>query len=121
MCGNFPPARTPICLNAGRITALLATPFLAQGENKMRKNIRDVLFGFRTRQNTESAAAADALKKEKALASVNETDTNPVQPRTYRTIGLTEARLRARNKESWMTSTRGWSDFFGRFMRSAKA
>jgi hypothetical protein len=58
--------------------------------------------------------------KEKALATVNETETIPAKPQIYRTVGLTEARLRARNKESWMTSTKGWSDFFGRFMTSAK-
>jgi hypothetical protein len=89
----------------------------------MRKNIRNVLFGFRTKRNVDAAAANDAAaaKKEKTLASINETDTVPARPHVYRTIGLTEARLRARNQQSWMTSTRGWSDFLGRFTRSAKA
>jgi hypothetical protein len=82
------------------------------------KNLTDLFF-FRKNKNAEAAEAA-VTKKEKALASVNETDTTPVQPRTYRTIGLTEARLRARNKQSWMTSQKGWSDFFGRFTTSAK-
>ena len=91
----------------------------------MKKNLRDTLFFFRKNQNTDAADAADAAevaatKKEKALASINETDTTPVHPRTYRTVGLTEARLRARNKESWMTSQKGWSDFFGRFTTSAR-
>jgi len=85
----------------------------------MRKNLRDMLFGFRKNQNTDAADAA-ATKKEKALASINETDTTPVHPRVYGTIGLTEARLRARNEESWRTSTKGWSDFFGRFTTSAR-
>ena len=84
----------------------------------MKKSLRNTLFGFRTEQN-EDAAAADAIaaKKEKTLATVNEADTTSVKPpRVNRTIGLTEARLRARNKQSWMTSTKGWSNFFGRFM-----
>jgi hypothetical protein len=86
------------------------------------KNLTDMLFFFRKNKNAAAAEAAEAVatKKEKALASVNETDTTPVHPRTYRTIGLTEARLRARNKQSWMTSQKGWSDFFGRFTTSAK-
>ena len=89
----------------------------------MKKSLRNTLFGFRTKQNQDTASAADAIaaKKEKTLASVNEADTTSVKaPRVNRTIGLTEARLRARNKESWMTSTKGWSDFFGRFRASAR-
>ena len=82
------------------------------------KNLRDRLFGFRKIQRDDAAAAADAIaaRKEKTLASVNESETTADKPpRVNRTIGLTEARLRARNKQSWMTSTKGWSDFFGRF------
>ena len=89
----------------------------------MKKSLRDTLFGFRTKQNRDGAAAADtiAAKKEKTLATVNEADTTSVKaPRVNRTIGLTEARLRARNKQSWMTSTRGWSNFFGRFMAAKR-
>lgn len=85
----------------------------------MKKSLRDTLFGFRTKQNNDAAATADAVtaKKEKTLATVNEAETTSVKPpQVYRTIGVTEARLRARNKQSWMTSTKGWSDFFGRFM-----
>lgn len=33
----------------------------------------------------------------------------------WRTVGTTEQRLRARNRESWITSTKGWSDMLGRF------
>ena len=59
-----------------------------------------------------------AVRKEQTLAAINETETTSTKPpRVHRTIGLTEQRLRARNKQSWMTSTKGWSDFFGRFMR----
>jgi hypothetical protein len=35
--------------------------------------------------------------------------------RPWRTVGLTEQRLRERNRESWITSTRGWSEMLGRF------
>jgi hypothetical protein len=85
---------------------------------RLKKSLRDTLFGFRTKQNNDAAAAADAVtaRKEKTLATVNEAETTSVKPpRVNRTIGVTEARLRARNKQSWMTSTKGWSDFFGRF------
>ncbi|HKO00732.1 MAG TPA: hypothetical protein VJ032_03495 [Thermoanaerobaculia bacterium] len=85
----------------------------------MKMNLRDTLFGFRRNQNANIADTV-AAKKEQALASINETDTTPAKPRVYRTIGLTEQRLRARNKESWRTSTKGWSDFFGRFTTVAK-
>ena len=86
------------------------------------KNLMDVLFGFRKKEDVDAVAAAAvvAAKKEKTLASINQSDTTLAQPRVYRTIGLTEARLRARNKESWMTSTEGWSNFFGRFTTPAK-
>lgn len=81
------------------------------------KRFMDTLFGFGKSQNAD-AADAIAAKKEKTLASINESETTLAQPpRVYRTIGITEARLRARNKQSWITSTAGWSDFFGRFTR----
>ena len=89
----------------------------------MKKSLRDILFGFRTKQNLDTAAAADAIaaKKEKTLATVNDADTTSAKhPRVNRTIGLTEARLRARNQQSWMTSTKGWSNFFGRFMAAKR-
>jgi len=85
---------------------------------EMKKSLRHALFGFRKTQRDDAAIAADAIaiKKEKTLASVNESETTADKPpRVNRTIGLTEARLRARNKKSWTTSTKGWSDFFGRF------
>ena len=67
------------------------------------------------------AADPVTVRKEKTLASINESETTADKPpRVRRTVGLTEQRLRARNQQSWMTSTRGWSDFFGRFTRPAK-
>ncbi len=41
-------------------------------------------------------------------------------PRESRTVGLTEARLRAANKEAWTTSTKGWSEILGRFSSKSK-
>lgn len=79
---------------------------------KMKRRFRDILFGFRT---TRSAADAAAIRKEQVLADINEATTQPRPPRVYRTIGSTEQRLRARNRQSWITSTKGWSNFFGRF------
>ena len=38
-----------------------------------------------------------------------------LEKKPWRTVGLTEQRLRARNRESWITSTKGWSDMLGRF------
>ena len=80
----------------------------------MKNNLRDTLFGVGTSQNTDAVA----IRKEQTLAAINEAETTATKPpRVNRTIGLTEQRLRARNKRSWKTSTPGWSDFFGRFMR----
>jgi len=80
----------------------------------MIKSLTGKLFGSRTRKTAGTAA----VRKEQTLAAINETETTSTKPpRVHRTIGLTEQRLRARNKQSWMTSTKGWSDFFGRFMR----
>ena len=81
----------------------------------MKTGLREKLFG--PRENPD--ANATALKKEKTLAMINDADPG-AKPRVRRTVGLTEQRLRAANQESWMTSTRGWSDFFGRFTRSSK-
>ena len=72
---------------------------------------------FGPRENPD--ANATALKKEKTLAMINEADLG-AKPRVRRTVGLTEQRLRAANQQSWMTSTEGWSNLFGRFTRSSK-
>src|SRR5215212_2496375 len=85
-------------------------------EKSMPKNFITKMFG----SAGSPKAAKAASRKEKTLATVNESDTTVTKPRTRRTVGLTEQRLRARNKESWMTSTKGWSNLFGRFTASAK-
>jgi len=76
----------------------------------MSKNLKERLFGP---SDVRDAGATEA-KKEKTLAKINEPDAG-TKPRTRRTVGLTEARLRAANQQSWMTSAKGWSDFLGRF------
>jgi len=81
------------------------------------KNLRDSLFGFRRNMKTD----ATAIRNETREFSINEMENAEPRPRVYRTVGITEARLRARNKESWVTSTKGWSEFFGRFTSSSKA
>ena len=81
----------------------------------MKIGLREKLFG--PRENPD--ANATALKKEKTLAMINEADVG-AKPRVRRTVGLTEQRLRAANQQSWMTSTEGWSNLFGRFTRSSK-
>jgi hypothetical protein len=82
----------------------------------MSKNLRERLFGS---SDVRDAGATEA-KKEKTLAKINEPDAG-AKPRTRRTIGLTEARLRAANQQSWMTSSKGWSDFLGRFTRPSRS
>jgi hypothetical protein len=63
----------------------------------------------------DQTATTRETRKKKTLDTVNESSTSSTKPRTRRTVGVTEARLRARNQQSWMTSTKGWSDLFGRF------
>jgi hypothetical protein len=79
----------------------------------MKLNLGNKLFGRREK------ATATAIRKERTLAKINEADSDNSKPRPKRTIGLTEQRLRAANKQSWMTSTKGWSNLFGRFTRSS--
>ena len=82
----------------------------------MKMNLRERLFGTRDVRD----AGATELKKEKTLAKINEPDPG-AKPRARRTVGLTEARLRAANQQSWMTSGKGWSDFLGRFTRPSRS
>jgi hypothetical protein len=82
----------------------------------MKMNLRERLFGTRDVRDADAAE----LKKEKTLAKINEPDPG-AKPRARRTVGLTEARLRAANQQSWMTSGKGWSDFLGRFTRPSRS
>ena len=53
-------------------------------------------------------------------ADVSSLDRAPddLQPKPWRTVGLTEQRLREKNRRSWRTSSKGWSEMLGRFSRS---
>ena len=76
----------------------------------MKKTLMERMFGAKT------DSAPTPLKKEQTLAKINEPDSG-AKPRARRTIGLTEQRLRAANQQSWITSSKGWSNVFGRFTR----
>jgi hypothetical protein len=82
----------------------------------MKKSLIERMFGAKDGRDAE----ATELKKEKTLALINEPDPT-AKPRARRTVGLTEARLRAANQQSWMTSGKGWSDFLGRFTRPSRS
>jgi hypothetical protein len=82
----------------------------------MKSNLMKRLFGASKTRD----AGATTLKKEKTLAKINETDAHSAKPRARRTVGLTEERLRAANRQSWITSSQGWSNLFGRFTHFSK-
>lgn len=82
----------------------------------MKNNLMKKLFGAsKTRDK-----GATTLKKEKTLAKINETDAHSAKPRARPTVGLTEARLRAANQQSWISSSQGWSHLVGRFTHFSK-
>jgi hypothetical protein len=145
---DSPPARTPICLPSRQHSGATGDAFsFAKGARgtligfdsrsprrivlhsdgcirantksqgtPMKKSLRERLFGPRDVRDSN----ATALKKESVLAKINEPDLG-AKPRARRTVGLTEARLRAANQQSWMTSGKGWSDFLGRFTRPSRS
>jgi hypothetical protein len=84
----------------------------------MSRNLIQRLFGSR---KSETPGAAAKTKRVKTLATINTSDTTSAKPRTRRTVGLTEQRLRARNEQSWLSSTKGWSRLFGRSTKPTKA
>jgi hypothetical protein len=53
-------------------------------------------------------------------ADVSSLDRAPddLESRPWRTVGLTEQRLREKNRQAWRTSGKGWSEMLGRFSRS---
>ena len=79
----------------------------------MKNNLRDTLFGFRTRRTAEAFAA---LKNVKASPVFNHAGTTLAGLRIPRIIGITEQRLRARNQPSWLTDANVWRKLFARFM-----
>ncbi len=81
----------------------------------MKKSLLERLLPARNPAETR----ATPVKKQKALEKINEVETSVGKPRVRRTVGLTEARLRAANEQSWITSGKGWSNLLGRFKRSS--
>jgi hypothetical protein len=78
----------------------------------MKNNLRDTLFGFRTRRSAEAFAA---FKAAQATPPFNESGTTLAKRRSPRIIGITEQRLRARNEPSWITNVNAWRKVFARF------
>ena len=77
----------------------------------MTNNLRNTLFGFRTRRAAEAFAAFKATKESPAF---NEAGTTLARRRSPRIIGITEQRLRARNQPSWITDPNAWRKMFAR-------
>ena len=78
----------------------------------MRNNLRNTLFGFRTRRAAEAFAAFNTTKTPPAF---NEEGTTLAKRRSPRVIGITEQRLRARNQRSRITDLDAWRKMFARF------
>lgn len=83
----------------------------------MTNNLRDTLFGFRTRRAAEAFAA---FKTTQTPPAFNEPDTTLSRRRSPRVIGITEQRLRARNQRSWIIDANVWRKIFARFSLSAR-
>jgi hypothetical protein len=81
----------------------------------VKPNLRDILFGFRTRRNIEAATIAA-----KADPVFNEEGTTLLKRPRRRVIGITEQRLRDRNQGSWMMSAKAWKKFMLGFPASMK-
>lgn len=71
----------------------------------MTNNLRNTLFGFRTRRAAEAFAAFKATNTPSAF---NESGTTVVRPRRPRIVGITEQRLRAHHQASWITRFNAW-------------
>jgi len=72
----------------------------------MKNNLRETLFGFRSRRN---AAAPSGTNRPQPV--FNEAGTTLFTHRPSRTIGVTEQRLRARNQGTWVKSAHAWKKF----------
>jgi hypothetical protein len=76
----------------------------------MWNNITSRIFG----SSSQPALAGRVAEPVRIQARVVENTGSPAK-QPWRTVGLTEQRLRAANKQSWVTSTKGWSDLLNRF------
>jgi hypothetical protein len=77
----------------------------------MTNNLRETLFGFRSRRAAEALAAFKTMNAQPAF---NEAGTTLARRRSPRIIGITEQRLRARNQPFWITDVSAWRKMFAR-------
>ena len=75
----------------------------------MWQKLRRRLFGIPATRSSSASMSETILN-----GRVRSVDT-PATP--WRTVGITEQRLREKNKRSWLTSSKGWSEVLGRFSR----
>jgi len=74
----------------------------------MWRRIAEMIFGS-SAESSYKQPPSDAMDRH---ATPSESDG---ARKPWRTVGQTEQRLRDRNRESWVTSTKGWSEMLGRF------
>jgi len=80
----------------------------------MKNNLRETLFGFRTRRNDAAQPGTN-----RPAPAFNEAGTTLFKHRQPRIIGPTEQRLRARNQGSWVKSAQAWKKFIRIFIAPA--
>jgi hypothetical protein len=72
--------------------------------------LRNRLFGPPTTRRTSFPSLNETILDGR-IASVDSV------AKPWRTVGLTEQRLREKNRRSWVTSSKGWSEVLGRFSK----
>jgi len=70
--------------------------------------LRRRLFGAPVRLPSDNPSMEPTV----LIDAVTEAD---LERKPWRTVGITEQRLREKNKRSWLTSSKGWSEMLGRF------
>ena len=75
----------------------------------MWRQLRNRIFGYASRPSTNPSMEPTILN-----GRMRSFDS---EGRPWTTVGITEQRLREKNKRAWLTSSKGWSDMLGRFSR----